>query len=296
MNNYVEKPYNEMVDIRYLCQASSDYPLLSPEEERKWLVLSKSDDPKVVKQAFDTLIMHNLRLVISHAIKFQGRGIELQDLVQEGVGRSGKEGKSGTGLVRAIELFNLDKGTKLSTYATQWIQQGIRRALENKSRVVKIPGHIQTKITRLKKAYKAYIEDQNRPPTSEEIAEILGITVAEAQELGRWYYPHASLDSSAEGEDSLSMVNYLIDEELLPEEKLENKQDKQYVSKLMKGLGKEDRDFIRLKYGFIDNKERTPREMAQILKIPVKEVKEREQRILQTLKEQADYESVNFEI
>ena len=296
MNNYVEKPYNEMVDIRYLCQASSGYPLLSYEEERKWLIQSKSEDPVLMKEAFDKLIMHNLRLVISHAIKFQGRGIELQDLVQEGVGRSGKEGKSGTGLVRAIELFDLDKGTKLSTYATQWIQQGIRRALENKSRVVKIPGHIQTKITRLKKAYKAYIEDQNRPPTSEEIAEILGITVAEAQELGRWYYPHASLDSSAEGEDSLSMVNYLIDEDLLPEERLEHKEDKVYVDNLMSGLSKEDKDFIRLKYGFIDNKERTPREMAQLLKVPIKEIKDREQRILSYLKNNADYESVNFEI
>lgn len=276
---------SEMADIQVLCREAAKHKLLSREAEYKLLVMARGDNPRDKVIAYDELIKKNLRLVIKKAREFTGRGLPLEDLVQEGV----------TGLIRAIEKFDLTKGVKLSTYATRWIEQRVRRALENKSRLVKIPLNRLAQITALKKAYKKYTEDENRPPNSEEIAEILGISQKEAEELGRMMYQHVSLDETCGEEENLSLVNYLVDEKTLPEEKAENLQDKIYVHHLLSFLSKEDADFIKLKMGFLDNKERSIRELSVLLGKPAKELKAREEFILNKLKDIADLEFVNVD-
>lgn len=311
---------DDMKEIQHYCKRAAKFSILTKEEELELIRQTRSDDPAVqeaykiitkfkfgsqeaeeayeiirvrrctdpkVKRAYDDLVDRNLRLVIKKAKEFVGKGIPLNDLVQEGI----------TGLVRAIEKFDPERGNKLSTYATRWIEQRVRRALENKSRLVKIPLNRLAQVTALKKAYKKYVEDENRPPSSEEIAEILGITEAEAQELGRFMYPSVSLDAEGGGEDeNLSMINYLVDEKMLPEEKTEDWGDKSYVHSLLTLLSKDDSDFIKLSFGFLDNEPRNDREMASILKITTKEVKEKKKKILERLKETASYEDVNFEV
>ena len=289
MTNYYDNAEfsDDMKEIQNLCKRAAKFTILTKEEERELILQTRSDDPKVVKKAYEVLVDRNLRLVIKKAKEFVGRGLPLNDLVQEGV----------TGLIRAIEKFDLDRGTKISTYATRWIEQRVRRALENKSRLVKIPLNRLAQVTALKKAYKKYVEDENRPPSSEEIAEILGITEAEAQELGRFMYPSVSLDAEGGGEDeNLSMINYLVDEKMLPEEKTEDSEDRAYIHSLLSFLTKADSDFIKLSYGFLDNEPRNDREMAMLLKTTSKEVKERKKKILERLREISSYDDVNFEV
>jgi RNA polymerase sigma factor (sigma-70 family) len=279
-------PPSEHDTIKYLCDISSKYKLLTREEERHWLTLAHGEDEAAKKQAYHVLISRNLRLAIKISKRFTNRGLPLEDLVQEAT----------LGIIRAIEKFELGKGTKFSTYATRWIEQKVRRALENKSRVVRIPGSKLAKITTLKKAYKEFIENVNMPPSSAEIADILEITKKEAEELGRLLYSHVSLDQTTGEDDNLSMLSYVVDESITPEEKVESFGDKVYVQNLISFLSKEDADFIKLKFGFLDNKERTNKEMSQLMQLSLKEVKDRETRILQRLQEIAEYESVNYEL
>jgi RNA polymerase primary sigma factor len=286
-----DNKYSEMDTISHLCARAAKFKILTPEEERELLIKTKSDDPKVVKKAFEDLVDRNLRLVIKKAKEFTGRGLPLEDLVQEGV----------TGLIRAIEKFDLSLENKLSTYATRWIEQRVRRALENKSRMVKIPLNRLAQITQLKKAYRKYIEDENRNPTPEEIAEILStpekrMTKEEALELGRYYNQHVSLDETTGEDDNLSMLNYIVDEKTPPEERVEHFTDKVYAENLLSFLTEADSKFIKLKYGFLDNKERTNREMAQLLGCSSKEIKDREQKIILRLQEISNYEDVNYEV
>lgn len=285
-----QKHVNEMESIRSLTRHAAKFQLLTQDQERVLIAQTRSPDPKVSAKAFTAIVDHNLRLVIKKAREFTGRGLPLEDLVQEGV----------TGLIRAVEKFDLDltvrgKHIKLSTYATRWIEQRVRRALENKSRLVKIPLNRLAQITALKKQYKKYIEDENRPPSSEEIAEILGISKAEAEEIGRMDYGHISLNKTAGDEDNLELLNFVEDENITAEERAENLADKIYVEHLLSFLGKEEQDFMRLKYGFLDNKERTSREMAQILGTTSKDINEREKNILLRLNSIAEIEKVNYE-
>lgn len=276
---------NEMEEIRNLTRHAAKFPLLTREEERVLIADAHSSDPKIVYRAMTSLVDHNLRLVIKKAREFTGRGLPLVDLVQEGT----------TGLIRAVEKFDLDRKVKLSTYATRWIEQRVRRALENKSRLVKIPLNRLAQITALKKQYKKYIEDENRPPSAEEIAEILGISKKEAEELGRYDYGHISLNKTAGDEDNLELLNFVEDESITAEERAENFADKVYVEHLLSFLPKDDQDFLRLKYGFLDNKERTSREMGHMLGKTTKEINLREQEILVRLQSFAEIECVNYE-
>ena len=283
--NYNFNLSQEFQDIQHLCSLSARYPLLTKERERELLIQAHCDDPDEVYKATNLLVLHNLRMIIKKAREFAGRGIPLEDLVQEAT----------LGCIRAIEKFDVSRGTRFSTYCTMWLEQKVRRAIENKSRLVRVPLNVLAKITTLKKKYKKLQEDMNRPPTSEEIAALLNITEEEARDLGRAVWPHVSLDDSGEEESSLSMLNYLVDEHLPADEQLEHREDKGYIHALLGMLSVEDAQFMKLMYGFLDQKPRTYKEMSSILKIPAKEIEAREKRILELLKDFADTEQVNFE-
>lgn len=276
----------EIEDIKPLMKKCPK-SLLTPGEERSLIYdFQNSPDPRVREKALNELVRKNLRLVVAKAKQYMGKGIRLEDLVQEGA----------TGLVRAAEKFDLDKNLRFSTYANWWIMQRVSRSIENKSKLVKIPINVLAKITELNKVYMAYIEEHNKPPTSEELAKILGITEKKAKEYGRMRYDYVSLDAAIGEDENLSMVDYLIDEDPLPEESTESLADKTYVSYLLNFLTKEDSNFIKLKYGFVDHEERSDKQMAAILKITIKEVKEKEAKVLAQLKEKADMFKVNISI
>lgn len=281
--NYL-KDEDEIHHISHLLKHAGKYPVLKKDAEAALVARAQGTDAKDKFLAKTTLLNHNFRIIIKIAKKFSGQGVPLEDLVQEGC----------DGFLHAVDLFDLSRGFKLSTYAHRWIEQRVRRAIENKSKMAKIPSNKLADICQLKKAYKAFVEEENRPPTSRELGDILGIGYEKAEQLGRLTYDHVSLDSESEEEESLPLINYLMDEKPAPEINTEQGADREYINNLLYCLSKEDQDFIRLRFGFLDDRERTPKEMAALLRISLKEAKSREEFILKRLRESSNIEDINI--
>lgn len=262
---------------------SKKYKVLTREEEKDLIVLAQSGD----KKAIDKLLKHNLGLIFSIIPKFRNRGLPDPDLFQEGT----------TGFLRALEKFDLSKGFKLSTYATWWISQRMSRAIANKSRTIRIPIHIQDRITKVKWAHRKYIEDYQETPTSEEIAHICNITVKEAEELWQYIDPISSLDQTVGDEENLSVLSYIPSEESSqPEVRLEKVLDKAYIRKIVYMLPLDEQKLILLKYGLIDDIEKTKTELAEILCIQPAEVVKLEAKALQRLKSLIDLSKLNLNV
>lgn len=294
----------EIASIGWLMNSVKDLKVLTSEQERS---LIQSAQAGLIR-ARDELVKRNLRLVVKKAKYFMGRGIPLEDLVQEG----------SMGLMRATELFDLTKThkgkfLKFSTYATWWIDQKLYRIVTEKSKIVKVSQKDMSCLTAIKKIYMFLIETMEeddmfgRDPTSEEVSaqfnrdpELIRkfgkMTPEKAKEMGRLIDDHISLDKQVGEDENLSLVDFLIDDSYSPEESTESRSDKAYIQYLLSFLTKEDSDFIRLKYGFIDHNEKTDRQMCVLLKIPAKEVKAREERILEILKEKGSMFELNTPI
>lgn len=234
--------------------------------------------------AITKLIEHNYRLIISIAKKFQGRGLSWSDLIQHG----------SDGFVYAVAKFNLGTGNKLSTYATQWIRQRISRAIENTSRAIRIPIHMQSKINEIKYIYRKFLERDEGAPSSEEIAQIYNlnsrkkknfqpITKEEAEELGRHMQNITSLNESAGDDENLTILDYIRDACPGPEGDVEVDMDKQELNRLIVQLPREDQVFIKFKYGLVDGAPKSDAKAAQAFSIPIKQVKEIETNILAQL-------------
>ena len=253
--------------------------------EARWIRLAQSKVPYIRKYARDFLVNHNLRLIIKEARKYQGRGVPLEDLINEGI----------HGFLYGLDKFDLSTGYKLSTYTYWWIRQNIGRLVENISRIARIPTNKLTDINRLNGEYYKFIVDHNRPPSSKELAEALGWTVVYVEELGRLVFPHVSLDQCVGGdEDSVPLIDYLEDHNSTsPETLAEVEIDKEYVNQALEELSLEDRRFVKILFGFIDNKQRNDKEMASHFGITVNEVKKRKEEIFEILKTKIDPRRVN---
>jgi len=234
--------------------------------------------------AITKLLEHNYRLIISIAKKFQGRGLSWSDLIQHG----------SDGFVYAVAKFNLGTGNKLSTYATQWVRQRISRAIENTSRAIRIPIHMQSKINEIKYIYRKFLERDEGAPSSEEIAQIYNlnsrkkknfqpITKEEAEELGRHMQAITSLNESAGDDENLTILDYIRDACPGPEGDVEVDMDKQELNRLITQLPKEDQVFIKFKYGLVDGAPKSDAKAAQAFSIPIRQVKEIETNILAQL-------------
>jgi RNA polymerase primary sigma factor len=277
----------EMQAIEYLWERAGRFQLLTREEEYVLLRAVHSGTPEESAKAMSELVDRNLRLVIKNARRYMGRGFPLEDLVQDGV----------AGLVHAIQKWDFSKNCKLSTYATWWIRQRIGRALNYRGRLVRLSEKLAGEITQLDKAYIKFIEDNCRAPNSVELAEVMKLTKEKVEELGRYKYVHVSLDeTSGDEEDSLPMVSFIADDTSDSEAGAETAGDRDYIEKLLFSLPEEDANFLRLRFGFLDFKERTPREMASYLGTPLKEARLREKNILDRLRESANIEESNYEL
>ena len=260
--------------LQLFFNAARKYPLLTAVEE---IELAKRIE-KGDMAAKDRMINSNLRLVVSVARKYQGHGLSLGDLVQEGM----------LGLIRAAEKFDWRKGFKFSTYATLWIRQSIQRGLENSSRTIRLPVHIAQRERKINRTERELATRLGREPTEEEIAEAVELPVDQVIEIRKAARPLTSLDQPI-GEDGETSFGELITaEQPGVEDEVVQDAGTSAIQQAVMGLPERERDVVRLRFG-LGGEEPTPlRETGRRLGISAERVRQIEEEALGRLAESGE--------
>jgi RNA polymerase primary sigma factor len=248
---------------------ASRYPLLTPDEEIELAKRIERGD----LAAKDRMINSNLRLVISVARKYQGQGLPLGDLIQEGM----------LGLIRAVEKFDWRKGFRFSTYATLWIRQAIGRGLSNTARTVRLPVHIGQRARKIARTHRELAAVLNRDPTIEEIAEKAEIPVEEVEEIRTADQTPTSLDQPVGESQETPRGDLIASDAPSPAEEAEERAEEDVVVRALDELPEDERRVVRLRFG-VDGEEPTPlRETGRKLGFSAEYVRTLEQKALRRL-------------
>jgi RNA polymerase primary sigma factor len=262
--------------VRLFLREIGQIPLLSAEEE---LALAK----QVVegdKEAKDKMAVANLRLVVSIAKRYVGRGLDLLDLIQEG----------NTGLLRAVEKFDPDKGFKFSTYATWWIRQAITRAIADQARTIRIPVHMVETINKLLRMQRRLTQELNREPTNEEIAQAMEIDVDKVEHIMKIKQDISSLDANIRDDEEESVLADFIEDEdtIRPEESANNQLLKEQVKGILSALTEREQKILKLRFGLEDGKQHTLEEVGQEFSVTRERIRQIEAKALAKLRKHKD--------
>ena len=265
----VQNSEQSSLDI-YLKQISI-VPLITVEEEIELAKrISKGDD-----QARDKMITANLRLVVKIAQDYSNIGLSLLDLINEG----------NIGLMKAVERFDPSKGGKLSTYASWWIKQSIKRALANQSKTIRLPVHMVDRVTQIRRTTQQLSEKLGREPTDEELAEEMKIPVARITHLKSVSKKPASLDSPINDEDGSNLGDIVADDKSTsPLENLQSKSLIGDVDKVLSTLEPREADIIRLRFGLEGRDPQTLEEVGEQIGITRERVRQLQEQAIRQLR------------
>src|SRR5712691_737824 len=273
--------------VRMYLREIGRVPLLSAEEEVKLAQrmergkverLKPSPNRRLIddgEEAQRRLTEANLRLVVSVAKKYIGRGMSLLDLIQEG----------NIGLIRAVEKFDYTKGYKFSTYATWWIRQAITRAIADQARTIRIPVHMVETINRLIRISRRLLQDLGREPTSEEIAEQMEISPEKVREIIKVSQEPVSLETPVGEEDDSHLGDFIEDHTALaPADAASHQLLKEQVEDVLESLTERERKVLQLRFGLDDGRSRTLEEVGKEFHVTRERIRQIEAKALRKLR------------
>ena len=264
--------------VRLYLREIGKIPLLNAEEE---LALAQ----RVVageKKAKDKMAEANMRLVVSIAKRYSGRGLDFLDLIQEG----------NTGLLRAVEKFDPDKGFKFSTYATWWIRQAITRAIADQARTIRIPVHMVETINKLLRTQRRMTQELNREPTIEELAKELEMEPEKVEYVMKIKQDITSLDAGVgrDGDEEDSVLRDFIEDEdsATPEESAASQLLKEQVQSILSTLSDREQKIIKMRFGLENGKSHTLEEVGQEFAVTRERIRQIEAKALAKLRKHKD--------
>ena len=269
---YSSSPYVRINDpVKMYLKEIGRVPLLNPEDEPEIARRIQAGD----EEAKRILISSNLRLVVSIAKKYVGRGMLFLDLIQEG----------NMGLVKAVEKFDYTKGFKFSTYATWWIRQAITRAIADQARTIRIPVHMVETINKLTRVQRQLVQDLGREPTAEEIAEKMeNITPDKVREIQKIALEPVSLETPIGEEDDSHLGDFIEDKDAMsPDQYANNQLLKDEINNVLQGLTEREEKVLRLRFGLYDGRTRTLEEVGKEFNVTRERIRQIEAKALRKL-------------
>ena len=263
--------------VRLYLREIGKIPLLTPDEEKVKARRVKAGDRK----AKDEMVEANLRLVVSIAKRYSGRGLDFLDLIQEG----------NSGLLRAVEKFDPDKGFKFSTYATWWIRQAITRAIADQARTIRIPVHMVETINKLLRTQRRLTQELNREPSNEEIAEAMDMDVDKVEYVMKIKQDITSLDASVRDDDDDSVLGDFIedDQTVSPDDAATTQLLIAQVKKMLSVLTDREQKILKLRFGLgEDRKSHTLEEVGQEFAVTRERIRQIEAKALSKLRKHKD--------